>query len=122
MEKTTAAGANGTVTDRRDAVRHRAEEIYERNGKIAGRDRENWAQAEREIAQETAAAVGKRTAVVVKVDGILYVGEYSPSTSGSYRPGEIDGGSAIGVRFEGDALYLKRPNGEELRTTVVQIA
>jgi len=37
-----------------EAIRRRAEEIYVRNGKIPGRDLENWAQAEREILREAA--------------------------------------------------------------------
>ena len=36
--------------DQHEAIRRRAEEIYIRNGRIPGRDVENWAQAEQEIA------------------------------------------------------------------------
>lgn len=37
-----------TPVDRQEAIRRRAEEIYIRNGRIPGRDNENWAQAEQE--------------------------------------------------------------------------
>jgi len=40
--------------DQREAIRHRAEELYIRNGRLPGRDLENWAQAEREILRESA--------------------------------------------------------------------
>src|ERR1700690_1567258 len=40
--------------DLHELIRRRAEEIYFRNGRAPGRDKENWAQAEREIAQELA--------------------------------------------------------------------
>ena len=61
--------------DRQEAIRRRAEEIYVRNGKIPGRDLENWAQAEQEILRESAP---RRTAIIVKVNGAEYVGEYDP--------------------------------------------
>ena len=120
MDTSTSAGPIPVGSNRQDAVRHRAEEIYIRNGRIPGRDRENWAQAEREIAQEMLSRVNKRTAVIVKVDGVQYVGEYSPASSGGYQPGEIVQGGAVGVRFEGDSMFLLRPNGKELRTTIVK--
>jgi len=59
----------------RDAIRKRAEEIYVRNGRIPGRDLDNWTQAEAEIALEWGGP-GRRTAIVVDVDGVQYVGEY----------------------------------------------
>src|ERR1019366_8201076 len=40
--------------DQHEAIRQRAEEIYIRNGRIPGRDMENWAQAEQEILCESA--------------------------------------------------------------------
>ena len=103
-----------------EAIRRRAEEIYVRNGKIPGKDVENWAQAEWEIRQEVArAGRNTRKAVVVKIDGVQYVGEYKLDSSGDYQPGELDPGCAVTVRFEGDKMFLRRANGEELETTVV---
>ncbi len=120
MEISTSASATHVMSNRQEAVRNRAEEIYIRSGRVPGRDRENWTQAEREIAQEMLSRVSKRTAVIVKVNGVEYVGEYSPASSGGYQPGEIAHGGAVGVRIEGDTMYLLRPNGKELRTTIVK--
>ena len=106
--------------DLHEAIRRRAEEIYYRNGSIPGRDLENWQQAEKEIFSELAAPSPRRTAVVVKVDGVQYVGEYDPACSAGYVPGELGSGSAVPVRFVGDKMFVKRPNGLELETTIVQ--
>ena len=62
--------------DRHEAIRRRAEEIYIRNGRIVGRDVENWVQAETEILGE-AECHSRRAAVVVRVSGVRHVGEYS---------------------------------------------
>jgi hypothetical protein len=103
-----------------DAIRRRAEEIYIRNGRIPGRDLENWAQAEREILSESAALPARRTAVVVTVNGVKYVGEYDAACSGGYTPGEFGAGARVPVRFDGDRMFVKRPNGKELETTIVK--
>jgi len=103
-----------------EAIRRRAEEIYVRNGRIPGRDLENWAQAEREVLNESAAFPARRTAVVVTVNGVKYVGEYDPASSGGYTPGEFGAGARVPVRFDGDKMFVKRPNGKELETTIVK--
>ena len=103
-----------------EAIRRRAEEIYIRNGRIPGRDLENWALAEQEIRQEGDSSPASRTAVVVTVNGVKYVGEYNRSTSGGYTPGEFAAGGRVPVRFDGDKMFLKRPNGRELETTIVK--
>src|ERR1700728_4702998 len=92
--------------DRHEAIRRRAEEIYIRNGKLPGHDAENWAQAEREILRESAASPARRTAIVVRVDGREYVGEFGPGVS-------------VPVRSHGDKMLVKRPNGKILETTIV---
>lgn len=104
--------------DLHDAIRRRAEEIYERNGRIPGRDIENWTQAEQEVLREAEQRSVRRTAVVVKVNGIDYVGEYSSATG--YTPGEFGAGDPVVVRFEEDKMYVRRPNGRELETRIVQ--
>ena len=101
-----------------EAIRRRAEEIYIRNGKIPGHDLENWAQAEREIQQESAQPV-RRHAIVVRVEGTQYVGEYTPSSSGDYQPGEFTPGSPVPVVFQGEKMFVKRPNGKILETVLV---
>ena len=118
----------------REVIRRRAEEIYVRSGRIAGRDLENWNQAEHELAQEAASDAAKkpeqemnedpensdRRAVVVRVEGVKYVGEYREESAEGYEPGEFPPGSPISIRFSGDRMFVKRPNGKELETVIVE--
>ena len=106
--------------DLHEAIRCRAEEIYIRNGRIPGRDLENWAQAEQEIRREFADRPHRRTAIVVRVDGAEYIGEYNPESCDGYAPGEFGPGASVPVRFHGDKMFVKRPNGKELETTIVK--
>jgi hypothetical protein len=105
--------------DQHEAIRRRAEEIYIRNGRIPGRDLENWAQAEQEILRESAEPP-TRKAIIVKVNGAQYVGEYNPASSDGYLPGEFGPGATIPVRFLGDKMFVQRPNGKILETTIVK--
>jgi hypothetical protein len=107
--------------DLHEAIRRRAEEIYHRNGKLPGRDAENWSQAEAEILRELSSAT-RRSAIVVKVDGVQYVGEYTTESSDGYTPGEFDRGAPVPIRFEGGKMFVIRPNGKELQTTIVKRA
>ena len=102
-----------------EAIRRRAEEIYIRSGRIGGRDLENWEQAEAEILHETGKSP-RRAAIVVGVDGVQYVGEYSVEDSQGYRPGEFQLGEDMAVRLEGDKMFVRRRNGTELETTIVR--
>jgi hypothetical protein len=110
--------------DQHEAIRRRAEEIYIRNGRIAGRDLENWTQAEKEIqaeaAERAAAQASHRAAIVVTVDGVKYVGEYDPALSDGYTPGEFAKGTPVRVRFDGDRMFVRRPNGKELEARIVK--
>ena len=110
------------VPDRHEAIRRRAEEIYIRNGRIPGRDLDNWAQAEQEILRECGAQPARKTAIIVRVNGAEYIGEYSPESSDGYVPGEFGAGASVPVRFHGDKMFVKRPNGKELETTIVKIS
>jgi len=107
-------------TDRQEAIRRRAEEIYIRNGRIPGRDLENWTQAEQEITREAAEHSLRRTAIVVKVNGVQYIGEYATDSTDGYTPGEFTKGVPVPVRFDGDKMFVKRPNGKELETRIVK--
>ena len=128
-----------SLPDLQDAIRRRAEQIYIRGGRIPGRDLENWRQAEQEIMQEIATRAGekggplkrdiglsgetlgkKRRAVIVRVQGVQYIGEYNPEFSAGYTPGEFGSGASVPVRIDGDKMFLTRPNGTELETTIVQ--
>lgn len=111
---------SGNAGDLSDTIRRRAEEIYHRNGRVPGKDVENWAQAEKEIRQEVEEGQTARRAVVVNVDGVQYVGEYSMDASDNYNPGEFSSGSPVTVRFEGEKMFVKRPNGRELETKIVK--
>jgi hypothetical protein len=112
--------SNPGSTNLYELIRRRAEEIYYRSGCVPGRDMENWAQAEKEIHEEVAAQAARRTAVVIRVSGTLYVGEYAAETSDGYIPGEFAKGEPVPVRFDGNKMFVKRPNGRELATTVVK--
>jgi len=105
--------------NRQDVIRRRAEEIYIRNGRIPGRDIENWIAAEAEILREAAGSF-RRTAVAVKVGGVCYVGEYSADAADGYAPGEFAAGDPITVRFDGDKMFVRRSSGSELETRIVK--
>ena len=107
-----------TTPDLQEAIRRRAEEIYVRNGKVPGRDLDNWAQAEQEILREWAEAP-TRKAIVVKVGDAKYIGQYDPDSCDGYVPGEFGPGTAVPVRFRGDKMLVLRPNGKVLETTIV---
>ena len=103
----------------RPAIRRRAEEIYLRSGRIPGRDVENWAQAEREVLLE-AQSSDRRAAIVIQVNGVQYVGEYKKSAAEGYVPGEFRPGAQVSVRFDGEKMIVKRPNGTEMETMIVK--
>jgi hypothetical protein len=106
------------LRDQQEAIRQRAEEICIRNGSIPGRDLDNWAQAEQEIRRESAESAIRR-AIVVKVEGAQYIGQYNLESSEGYVPGEFGKGVPVPVRFHGDKMFVKRPNGKILETTIV---
>jgi hypothetical protein len=102
-----------------EAIRRRATELYQSSGGVEGHDVENWCQAEAEILREFKTHAVRR-AVVVNVQGVVYTGEYDSTAAEGYAPGEWKPGDAVPVRLAGDKLYLRRPNGQELKTTVVK--
>jgi hypothetical protein len=105
-------------SDRYEAIRRRAEEIYVGKGRIPGHDVENWAQAEQEILRASSQTV-TRKAIVVKVDGVQYIGQYDPDSSDGYVPGEFGAGASIPVRFRGNKMFIQRLNGKILETIIV---
>jgi hypothetical protein len=102
-----------------EAIRRRATELYQVSGGVEGQDLENWYQAEAEILREFNTHAVRR-AIVVNVQGVVYTGEYESNAADGYTPGEWKPGDAIPVRLAGDKLYLRRPNGQELKTTIVK--
>lgn len=113
------AAGSSPKSDLRELTRQRAEEIYIRNGRIPGRDAENWAHAEEEIRAEFEGA-SHRTAIIIRVSGVQYVGEYTREAADGYNPGEFAPGAAVPVRLDGDRMFVKRPNGKVLETRIVQ--
>jgi Protein of unknown function (DUF2934) len=103
----------------REDIRRRATELFQRTGAVEGRDAENWYQAEAEVLRESSIHAVRR-AVVVNVRGVVYTGEYESSSADGYVPGEWKPGDPVPVRLAGDKLYLRRPNGRELQTTIVK--
>jgi hypothetical protein len=114
-----ARGSGNYSPDMQEAIRRRATELYHRKGAVEGRDHENWHQAEPEILRESSAYLVRR-AVVVNVEGVVYTGEYDSTAAEGYTPGEWKPGDPVPVRLAGDKLYLRRPNGHELQTTIVK--
>jgi hypothetical protein len=51
---------------------------------------------------------------------VQYIGEYDAETAQGYSPGEFGDGMTIPVRFDGEKMFVTRPNGVELETTVVK--
>jgi hypothetical protein len=102
-----------------EAIRRRARELYVHSGGLEGHDAANWHQAEAEILRESA-VFGARRAVVVNVQGVVYTGEYESTSANGYTPGEWKPGDPVAVRLAGDKLYLRRRNGQELKTTIVK--
>lgn len=106
----------------REAMRRRAEEIYEKSGRIPGRDLQNWFLAEAEIRRESATRSARKPAVVVNVEGVQYIGEYDSALASGYTPGEFVAGDPVRVRFESGKMLLIRPNGQHLETTIINTA
>ena len=114
-----ARTSGNSSPEMREAIRRRATELYQQSGAAEGHDTENWYQAEAEILRESATNPTRR-AVVVSLQGVVYTGEYEATTAEGYTPGEWKAGDPVPVRLAGDKLYLRRPNGKELQTTIVK--
>jgi hypothetical protein len=61
-----------------------------------------------------------RRAIVVNVQGVVYTGEYECTSADGYTPGAWKAGDPVPVRLSGNKLYLRRPNGRELQTSIVK--
>src|ERR1017187_5806461 len=105
--------------DQHEAIRQRAEEIYIRNGRIPGRDMENWAQSEQEILCESPEPT-TRKAIGVKVDDAQDIGPFAPESSDGYVPAEFGPDASVPVRFQGYKMFIKPSNGKIQETTNVK--
>ena len=104
-----------------EAIRRRAQQLFEQRGRIPGHEVEDWLQGEAELARESqASAPGKSAFVMVKLDGVTYTGEYDSQHCDGYQPGEFASGAPTQIRFERDKMYIQRPNGKELETKIVK--
>jgi len=54
--------------------------------------------------------------ITVKAGDLVYVGEYTPMFFG--KPGDWIIGDPIDVRFDGNNMLLKKPNGKELKAKI----
>ena len=106
--------------DLKEAIRRRAREIYERSGQLAGRDEQNWKQAEADVLRGYGAQSTRKAMIVILIDGVQFTGEYVVSASDGYKPGEWYAGAPVPVRFEGEKMFLRRRNGQELETIIVK--
>jgi hypothetical protein len=102
-----------------EAIRRRATELFQDGGSVDGHDLDNWCQAEAEVLREISTHAVRR-AVVINLGGVVYTGEYDCTAADDYAPGEWKPGDPVPVRLAGDRLYLRRPNGRELQTTIVK--
>jgi hypothetical protein len=100
-----------------EAIRRRAQQLYEQRGCTPGHEVEDWLQAESEILKESQPDPAY---VKVRFEGVTYTGEYDRKYSDGYARGEFRPGSAVEIRFDSDKMFVKRPNGKELQTRIVR--
>lgn len=56
----------------------------------------------------------------VELNGVIYVCSYWPRWRWSYEPNDFVVNDAIDVRISGKHLFIKRPNGKELKTAIIR--
>lgn len=116
-----AAAAAVRPPEVEEAIRRRAEKLYEERGRVPGHQVEDWLHAEAEVLREfDLARPPKPALVVIRFEGASYTGEYDANRCDGYTPGEFRTGAPVEVRFAADHMYVKRPNGKELETRVVR--
>jgi hypothetical protein len=105
--------------DVENAIRRRAEKLYEAGGRAQGHEVEDWLQAEAEILREVECPP-KLARVAVRFERATYIGEYDAQQCDGYTRGEFRAGAPVELRFVGQTMFVKRPNGKELETKVVR--
>jgi len=56
----------------------------------------------------------------VQIGNMVYVGSYWPRWRWSYTPTDFIENNPVEARFEGKHMYLKRPDGKELKTEIIR--
>jgi hypothetical protein len=102
-----------------DAIRRRAQQLFEQRGRVPGHEVEDWLQAEADLRRESEAPA-KAAFVLVKLEGVGYTGEYDPQHCDGYQPGEFAASAPTRIRIEQDKMFIQRPNGKELETRIVK--
>ncbi|HKS75601.1 MAG TPA: DUF2934 domain-containing protein [Terriglobales bacterium] len=100
-----------------DAIRRRAQQLYEQRGCTPGHEVQDWLQAEAEILKQSNPDPAY---VKIRLNGVTYTGEYDRNHSDGYTPGEFRPGSPIEIRVASDKMFVKRPNGKELETRIIR--
>jgi hypothetical protein len=59
-------------------------------------------------------------AITVAIDGIAVTGEYESRWARSYKPSDLVVGDEIDAKIEGKKLVIKRPDGKELKATIIK--
>jgi hypothetical protein len=111
--------ASSSPAQMQEILRRHVPQIYEISEVAKGYDAESCYQAEAEVLRESTLQ-SLRRAIVVNIEGVVYTGEYECSSADGNLPGEWQPGDPIAVRVEGDKMYLRRPNGREIETTIVK--
>ena len=101
-----------------EAIRHRAQQMFEQRGCIPGHEVEDWLRAEAELRRESASR--KSAHVVINLEAVTYTGEYDPANCDGYHPGELAPGTRTRIRLVQDRMFIQRPNGKELEATIVK--
>ena len=56
----------------------------------------------------------------VQLGDFVYICSYNPPFQWSYKPNDLLVNDPVEARIDGKHLYLKRPDGKELKTTIVR--
>jgi tetratricopeptide (TPR) repeat protein len=55
----------------------------------------------------------------VAMGDVVYIGRFIPHTRWSYAPTDLAPKSTIDIRLDGKTMYIKRPNGKEIKTAIL---
>lgn len=56
----------------------------------------------------------------VQIGDMIYVGSYWPRWKWSYGPTDFVENGPVDVRMDGKHMYIKRPDGKELKTEIIR--